>query len=407
VYELSLIKSMLNRDNYVAYRNYLRKEDFSKELYLIIEGVDTWFQTHVEPPQLEDVENLTFAKGIPEKQQEYVKGVFSSLQTVGGQESVRSLLESFRQKRLCEDIATAAYEASRGVKTTVDILALAEQLRNPKQDLDYAFVTDDLDDILDQTVRTPGLRWRLGTLNRSLGSLRKGNFGFVFARPETGKTTFLASEVTHMASQLKEEDGPIIWFNNEQEGKVVKLRCFQAALGARTEHLLRAPDRAKVGYQDATHGKLLLVDEASIQYKFVEQMAAKYKPSLMVFDQIDKIKGFDRDREDLAMGAIYTWARELAKTYCPVIGVCQADGTAEGERWLHMGHVSNAKTAKQAEADFILGIGKTHDSGQEFIRYLNISKNKLVGDADSEPGLRHARLDVIIHPDIARYEDIK
>jgi len=72
-----------------------------------------------------------------------------------------------------------------------------------------------------------------------------------------------------------------------------------------------------------------------------------------------------------------------------------------------MGHVSNAKTAKQAEADFILGIGKTHDSGQEFIRYINISKNKLVGDSDSEPGLRHARLDVLIHPDIARYEDIK
>ncbi len=407
MYELSLIKSLLNKEHYQNYRNYLRKEDFSKELYLIIEGVDTWYQTHVEAPGLEDVANLTFAKGVPEKQHEYVKGVFSSLQAINGQESVRSLLEQFRTKRICEDIASTAYDASRGTRTTVDVLQLLEKLKEPKHDLEYTFVTDDLDVILDTRVRKPGLRWRLGTLNRSLGSLRKGNFGFVFARPETGKTTFLASEVTHMASQLKEDDGPIIWFNNEQVGEEVKLRCYSAALGARQEHLLREPKRAKVGYQAATHGKLLLVDESSIHYKFVEQMAARYKPSLMVFDQIDKLKGFDRDREDLAMGAIYQWARELSKEYCPVIGVCQADGSAEGERWLHMGHVSNAKTAKQAEADFILGIGKTHDSGQEFIRYINISKNKLVGDPDSEPNLRHARLDVLIHPEIARYEDIQ
>lgn len=407
MYELSLIKSLLNKENYVQYRNYLRKEDFTKELYLIIEGVDTWYQTHVEPPGLEDIANLTFAKGVPEKQHEYIKGVFSSLQATKGQESVRSLLDSFRTRRILEDVATVAYDASRGLKTTVDVLEVSDQLKNPRQEVDYSFVTDDLNEILDTVVRKVGLRWRLNTLNRSLGSLRKGNFGFVFARPEVGKTTFLASEITHMTSQLSPEDGPIIWFNNEQPGKVVKLRCYQAALGARQEHLLRAPDRAKVGYQEETHGKLLLVDEASIHYKFVENMAKKYQPSLMVFDQIDKIKGFSNDREDLVLGAIYQWARELAKMYCPIIGICQADGTAEGERWLHMGHVSNAKTSKQAEADFILGIGKTHDAGQEYIRYLNISKNKLVGDSDSEPGLRHARFDVLIEPDIARYRDIK
>lgn len=106
------------------------------------------------------------------------------------------------------------------------------------------------------------------------------------------------------------------------------------------------------------------------------------------------------------MGAIYQWAREIAKENCPVVGVCQADGTAEGERWLHMGHVANAKTAKQAEADFILGIGKTNEAGWERTRFINISKNKLTGDDDSDPEARHARLEVLIKPEIARYEDI-
>lgn len=367
--------------------------------------MDEWYRNHETPPTLEDVANVTFARGVPEKQAEYVKALFASLEKVDGQQSVRLLLDKFRNQRLLEDLATASYDASRG-KSMQDVLRIADQLRHPESVTEIGYVTDDLEEILDESVKVPGLRWRLGSLNRSLGSLRKGDFGFVFARPETGKTTFLASEVTHMASQLSDQSGPILWFNNEEAGKKVKLRCFQAALGARIEHLLRAPDRARQVYMERTKGKLKIYDSASIHRSQVEQICVKEKPSLIVFDQIDKIKGFTDDREDLIMGAIYQWARELAKTYCPVIGICQADGTAEGERWLHMAHVSNAKTAKQAEADFILGIGRTHDPGTEYLRHINISKNKLIGDADTEQGLRHGRFDCLIHPDVARYTDL-
>jgi hypothetical protein len=108
----------------------------------------------------------------------------------------------------------------------------------------------------------------------------------------------------------------------------------------------------------------------------------------------------------LKLGAIYIWARELAKEYCPVIGVCQADGSAEGQKWLTMDNVANAKTSKQAEADWILGIGKTHTDGDEYVRYLNISKNKLLGSEDTIPHMRHGRFETLIKTDIARYNDI-
>ena len=120
---------------------------------------------------------------------------------------------------------------------------------------------------------------------------------------------------------------------------------------------------------------------------------------------LNLVRGFDGDREDLKLGAIYTWAREIAKTYCPVIGVTQADGTAEGKKWLTMDNVSNAKTAKQSEADWILGIGSTHAEGFEFVRHLHLSKNKLSGDTDTDPELRHGKQDVLIEPQIARYRD--
>jgi hypothetical protein len=139
----------------------------------------------------------------------------------------------------------------------------------------------------------------------------------------------------------------------------------------------------------------------------VERVCRRYKPKLVIFDQIDKITGFEADREDLKLGAMYQWAREIAKDLdCAVIGVCQADGSGEGQKWLTMGNVANAKTAKQAEADWIVGIGKVADVGYENLRYLNASKNKLAGDEDTDPTLRHGKREVLIRAEIARYEDI-
>ena len=65
--------------------------------------------------------------------------------------------------------------------------------------------------------------------------------------------------------------------------------------------------------------------------------------------------------------------------YGPVIGVCQAGGTAEGKRYLDMNDIDSSHTAKQGEADWIIGIGKDNSGGYEKMRYLSILKNKLPG----------------------------
>ncbi len=301
------------------------------------------------------------------------------------------------------DAAESRTDISKVLERISTLQALYDPDVGDAETSQFDFITDDLDVLVDDSINTPGLRWRLNTLNRMLGSLRKGNFGFVFARPETGKTTFLASEVTHMASQTT---SPILWLNNEEVGSAVMLRCYQATLGLSTTDLFRNLAANKAKYHELTHGNIKLYDNGHIHKKTVEKLCRQLKPALIVIDQIDKIQGFDSDREDLRLGAIYQWFRELAKEYAPVIGVCQADGTAEGQKWLTMAHVANAKTSKQAEADFIIGIGKVPDQGFETIRYLHCSKNKLMGDVDSDPTLRHGKMECLIDANIARYLDI-
>jgi hypothetical protein len=47
-----------------------------------------------------------------------------------------------------------------------------------------------------------------------------------------------------------------------------------------------------------------------------------------------------------------------------------------------------------------------HAEGAQYSRYLNISKNKLLGDPDTLSDLRHGRFETYIEPNIARYVDV-
>ena len=317
------------------------------------------------------------------------------------------ILGEIAARKTALKLAQEAFKRAQGQITQNELQAVFEtefdKVDHATIELPINEINLDLEELIQHAYAEQGYRWRLDCLNKSLGSLRAGDFGFIFARPETGKTTFLTSEVTHF---LSTSDKPIIWFNNEEQGGKVGLRLLQAYFGVHLDVLLAAPRRFRDEYLAQVGNRLHLFDGAIIDRRDVETIVKKLQPGLVIYDQITKIKGFKADRQDLMLGDICQWARELAKGSHAAIGVSQADGTAEGVRYLTMEHVANAKTAMQAEADFILGIGKTHEQDAEYVRYLNISKNKLFGDKDSIADLRHGRFEVIIEPTIARYKDV-
>ena len=325
-------------------------------------------------------------------------------QDITNKEAIIGLLEEHRRRSLAGQVALLALDVEAGKKTTKELLELFNNFEHQEVEADEITPVDmDLENLYNTQVATPGLRWRVRWLNQSLGSLRKGDFGFIFARPETGKTTFLASEITHMVSQT---DGDILWFNNEEQGNKVGIRVYQATLGLTTEALFKDKLTNKERYQAVTGNRIKILDfEDSSSKHRIEAVLKQYNPALIIFDQIDKIRGFKGDRNDLELKQIYQWAREISKTYAPVIAVSQASGEAEGKLFLTMDMVDGSKTAKQGEAEWILGIGKEQDNTSR-TRYFNISKNKLIGDKDTLPDLRHGSTQVLIKPEIARYEDL-
>src|SRR3990167_11055041 len=150
----------------------------------------------------------------------------TSLRRTDVSEQVASqMLDQISRRNAARSLALAAleYADGRGALDKVQELstAVATPTESQEESSDRCWITSSLAELRHDTIAKGGLYWPLKSLNFSLGPLRKGDFGFVFARPETGKTTFLAHTASFMAGPT---EAPVVWFNNEEQGGKVRGR---------------------------------------------------------------------------------------------------------------------------------------------------------------------------------------
>ena len=210
-----LINILLTKTNYGNYFSYiLNNIVLEKELKEIINCISEMYEhfSSAESFTIDEIQMYFYTnRSIREKDKPAYDALFQQSRGLSvSEEILQSVLSSLSQKAAAGELAMAAMAVAEGQRPVDDLRPLYEKLDTVSIESSSNFVNDDLEVLYSETVSNPGLRWRLNALNRSLGSLRRGDFGFIFARPETGKTTFLASEITFFASQT---DRPILWFN--------------------------------------------------------------------------------------------------------------------------------------------------------------------------------------------------
>jgi hypothetical protein len=89
-----------------------------------------------------------------------------------------------------------------------------------------------------------------------------------------------------------------------------------------------------------------------------------------------------------------------------VVGICQAGGTAENKKYLEMNDVDSSHTAKQGEADWMFGLGRSDRVGEEDRRFISVCKNKLPTSPKMVSEMRHAKVPIRALPEIQIYEDV-
>ena len=326
------------------------------------------------------------------------------------EETRNGILDTLLELRLGTDLAglLAKYDAGELPNIHAAISrALDEFKADCSTGAECDFITDDIHDLLDEELDNSGLHWRLDALNQSMRGLRPGDFGIVAARPDKGKTMFLASEVTHLVAQLPKGRNAL-WLNNEGMGKRIIPRLYQASLGGTLSELgvLRRGGILKRAYADKVGGwdRIRIVDIHDKDSFTVEQIIERNNPGLVIYDMIDHIRGFgDMPRTDLMLEEMYKWGRTISVKH-ELIGIAtsQISNDGDGLQYPTLGMLKDSKTGKQGACDFMIMIGASNDPNLNNVRHLGLPKNKL--RRQGAPG--DPRAIVGYNPERVRYNDV-
>jgi len=412
-YDIDLLAVTNNKVDYLRFKEHVKKHNVSPITMEIFNVLGEYWDNYPTRAAVDLREFRTFffiVKGKKIKDPALYEIAFDNLEKALTEPT--PIIKDLLAKLIETDYATQIYDVCLkiGIGHEGDLLTIEEMLNQYKKEIGASVEKDDVFvkpslDYLSSVVASGGLSWRLKELNISLGPLRKGDFVIVAARPETGKTTFTASEASHMLTQLQ-PDEHVIWINNEEASNKVMMRVIQAAHQVTSSELLGDPATFETKFKSIGGERFLILDDDSgiKTVNKINMLFKEFKPGLIIFDQLDKVHGFSYEaREDLRIGKLYEWARDVAKEYCPVIAISQVDGTGEGEKWIQMNQLRGSKTDKIGEADAIITIGKSNEPGMDLQRFIHVPKNKLFGGKDTLEAHRHGCFEVDIEPAKARY----
>lgn len=258
--------------------------------------------------------------------------------------------------------------------------ALNRKVKQPRVQVDFAAM-------LEAEKNEEGLHWRTALIDNYFKPLRGGDFGIIAGRPDRGKTTTVAGEITFMAPQLlklhKDEFRPLIWLNNEGPGSRIQQRIIQSALDLTISDMVGlGPAELQRRYIEAVgHPDIIQVyDIHGFQSYEVEELFRKLNPGLVVFDMIDNIKFTGQginggERTDQVLEAMYQAAREWCVKYdFPGLATSQISDIGEGQRYPPQNALKDSRTGKQGACDFIITVG--FDPNMPSTRFIGSTKQK-------------------------------
>lgn len=403
--EVPLIKLFQDSDNW-KYLDYIQQHQVTNECWTVVQSIKEYIKYDTSNPINWDnfstwfctVRHSSFKRETLDIYREFLCSVRDTT-TCYTSDAILSALHEREIATKVHELAGSIAEGS-GEHDISDIFTVLDTYKPEREEVQT--VTQDLD-ILESFLSTGGLSWRLEELNISCGPINDGDLVLIAARPEVGKTTFLASEASYMVKQLP-EDKHVVWFANEESGKRVQFRIIQSVTNRTTAEILSDKAGTMRDFRANGGDRIKLIDNQDLSFAEIKNILKDFNPGLIIYDQLRNVRGYERAGTDVErLKCLYREARSTAQL-APSITVHQARGDGEGELWLHQHQLEGCQTEVQGALDVQIMLGKTHDpSYDENLRGLSVVKNKLTGGARTDASKRHGRFEVYIDPDKGRY----
>ena len=319
---------------------------------------------------------------MPDSSRESIELVIKDLTNYveNNPEMMQDLITNFWRRDRAQKISSKATDIWLGHEGDYEGLrVLVDELINkqPEDSTNYSRVEDTVADFLETHEKGFEFHFELASLQDRVGGVGRGNLGIIFARPETGKTTFCS----YLVAEYLKQGFKVAYFANEEPGRLVKGRVFCAYLNRNVSELKENLESYNEVYDKEIKENLFMLEGREISVREIDKFVEINKPDIIFIDQLDKVAiSGTYSRLDEKLRAVYESARAIAKRNgCMVWAVSQASYDAHNRQEIDFSMLENSKTGKASEADIIIGIGKNFGEEEDYIRHLCVSKNKLSG----------------------------
>ena len=299
-----------------------------------------------------------------------------------GEDVAQDVLTKLWQQEVGRRIADMGLAMMEGTPEKIhEIKELIDKSENgfvPDDDIEP--ITTSVEELLEYEANENCWEFNIPTLAKAVRGGKGGEFMIGFARPEIGKTAFYVS-LAMAPNGFCAQGANVHIITNEEPAKRTMLRAVMAYTGYSKEQIYMNRSHASEKFTEIAPN-ITMLDKVDASIEWLNKYCANKKPDILIIDQLDKLNVSGTfARTDEKLREIYLKFREICKRHDVFgIGISQASADAENKTNVTYAMMENSKTGKAAEADLIIGIGKSDiTDNNDSRRYLTISKNKLTG----------------------------
>ena len=393
--DIAIVKAMEQRARWRSLLPMVPTDLLVPDAKAILSWYGTYFSTYPEKQHIEHDLLLSLIKTkakLTSEQWVHLKHTVGRLKDFNDPQAVEgivaNLLERDFQGRL--GAVLTSYDAGSEVDLVYEVNRLTEAVKRSKTNSSAGdYIQDSVSSILLEEGQDHGLKLPTILLKESIKGLLGGSLICVAARPDAGKSSLLAAILAEFAPQLDKyfkPDRPMLWLNNEGNGRRIVPRVYQAALKCTSDELL-ALDRKGAGKLNEAYSKVVgrtdrirIKDMHGATMAQIEQVIEAQKPCVVVFDMVANFRtgttqagGNKTDDIEAKWQAL----REMAVQHDFVaIGTIQISADGDNMLYPQYGALKDSKTGVQGAVDIILMLGKLNSADMQGIRGLSTPKNK-------------------------------
>jgi replicative DNA helicase len=402
--EKQMLKLLLGKKFYTQYKGQVSRNVFQGSfgsLFETIQKAHEKYDADISVDELYSLHTAIYNPALTRSAKEQFSELIEDIkETTEPSEAIaKDIVAILSDRNTAQQIAIESTEIFNGKPADFGIITkMIEEHKKGLPTEKLESVTDNIEELIEELNVTSKWKFNLVRLKENIGGVGPGNLMIAFARPETGKTAFWVSLVAG-PNGFAEQGANVHAFINEEPAVRTQMRAISCFTGLNKEQIIE--DKAKAHEEwKKIKDNIKMIDTVDWTIQDIDSHCEKYKPDIIVVDQLDKINvSGTYARTDEKLRAIYTNAREIAKRRkCVVIAISQASADAHNRDHISFDMMENSKTGKAAEADLIIGIGnRTSNDPTNNLRILNVSKNKITG--------WHGDPSVTIDRYISRYDD--